>query len=160
MTSIAKVLVPNSEWLIQDEQEKIAGITKAKQGYAVFRKGNKLEFANLSEIKHQFGISLIEEDLRKIKDEQLQISDYVIYGFPCDSFPHEPLYSVKKKLPIYTKNLKSKSQYCAGYYSVKIRKGWINIFCPKLITLDRYPFHGPFKTESELLQYLNNNDQL
>lgn len=160
MTSIAKVLVPDSEWLVQDSQEKIAGIAKAENGYAIFRKGNKLEFANLSEIKHRFGISLIEDNLRKIEDAQLETSDYSIYGFPCDTEPHNPIYSIKKKLPIYAKNEQSKSQYCAGYYGVKIRKGWVNIYCPKLITLDRYTFRGPFKTELELTQYLSNISHL
>lgn len=161
MTSIAKVLVPDSEWLIQNEHAKIAGITKAKQGYTVFQKGNKLEFANLSEIKHRFGISLIEDETCKIEDAQLAVtSDYSIYGFPCDAEPHNPIYSIKKKLPIYSKNEQSKSQYCAGYYGVKIRKGWVNIYCPKLITLDRYAFRGPFKTELESTQYLSNINHL
>jgi hypothetical protein len=160
MTSIAKVLVPDSEWLIQDDQEKVAGITKAKKGYTVFRKGSKIEFTNLSEIKHHFGISLIERDLCKIKDEQSETNNYSIYGFPCDSMPYDPVYSVKKKLPIYTKGRKSKSHYCAGYYAVKIRRGWVNAYCPKLITLERYAYHGPFKSESELDQYLDNTIHL
>jgi hypothetical protein len=37
---------------------------------------------------------------------------------------------------------------------IKFRKGWVKSFCPKLITLERYPFHGPFKSESEMKQML------
>jgi hypothetical protein len=65
------------------------------------------------------------------------------------------MYNVKKKLPLFAKSDKSKSQYCAGYYVIKFRKGWVKSFCPKLITLERYPFQGPFKTESEMKSTLN-----
>jgi hypothetical protein len=40
--------------------------------------------------------------------------------------------------------------YCAGYYVIQFRKGWVKSFCPKLITLERYPYKGPFKTEEEM----------
>ena len=59
------------------------------------------------------------------------------------------------KVPLFAKSAKSKSQYCAGYYVIKFRKGWVKSFCPKLITLERYPFHGPYKTEIEMKAMLN-----
>ena len=49
----------------------------------------------------------------------------------------------------------SKSLYCAGYYIIKFRKGWVKSFCPKLITLERYQYQGPFKTETEMRSSLN-----
>ena len=88
---------------------------------------------------------------RKEKEE----NTYSIYDFPCSSKPYEPVYNLKKKLPLFAKSSKSKSQYCAGYYVIKFRKGWVKSFCPKLITLERYPFHGPFKTEIEMRNTLN-----
>jgi len=39
---------------------------------------------------------------------------------------------------------------------IKFRKGWVKSFCPKLITLERYPYFGPFKTENEMKITLNN----
>ena len=39
--------------------------------------------------------------------------------------------------------------------SVQFRKGWVKSFCPKLITLERYPFQGPYKTELEMRTVLN-----
>ena len=70
------------------------------------------------------------------------------------------MYSVRQKLPLYAKSAKSKSQYCAGYYVIKFRKGWVKSYCPKLITLERYPYHGPFKTETEMKSVLNNVNKL
>jgi len=62
---------------------------------------------------------------------------------------------VKRKLPLFTKSQKSKSLYCAGYYVIRFEKGWVKSFCPKLITVERYKTHGPFKTELEMRQELS-----
>jgi hypothetical protein len=78
-----------------------------------------------------------------------------VYEYPCGSKPHNPVYNIKKKLPIYAKSNKSKSLYCAGHYVIQFRKGWVKSFCPKLITLERYPFKGPFKTEEEMKTVLS-----
>jgi len=67
-----------------------------------------------------------------------------VYGFPVGSKPHNVLYNVPRKLPVYTKTSKSRSYYCAGYYLIKLKDEWETQFCPKLITVNRYPTQGPF----------------
>jgi hypothetical protein len=155
MNSTAKVLVPNKEWLVQDGRNKIGSISKIKKGYAFLRNGKQVNFNDLAEISAQFGVAVFEEKIKKVKSEQVENKNYAIYDFPCSSKPYDPMYNVKKKLPLFAKSDKSKSQYCAGYYVIKFRKGWVKSFCPKLITLERYPFQGPFKTESEMKSTLN-----
>jgi hypothetical protein len=155
MNSTAKVLIPNKEWLIQEGSKKVGGVSKDKKGYAFYKKGIKIPFKTLTEINTAFGVALSEENIKKIKEEAAENKNYAIYDFPCSSKPYGPVYNVKKKLPLFAKSDKSKSQYCAGYYVIKFRKGWVKSFCPKLITLDRYPFHGPYKTEVEMKAVLN-----
>jgi hypothetical protein len=155
MSSTAKVLVPNREWLVRDENNKIGAISKDKKGYAFYRKGNKFNFKSLADITSAFGIALFEENFKKIKEEAAENKSYAIYDYPCRSKPYEPVYNVKKKLPLFSKSDKSKCRYCAGYYVIKFKKGWVKSFCPKLITLDRYEFQGPFKTEAEMKSVLN-----
>lgn len=155
MNSTAKVLVPEKEWLVKNNKSKIGSISKSKKGYVFLHKGKTVKFRDLNEIQEQFGVALFEDSIKKIKNDS-DIKSYTIYDFPCSSKPYEPVYSVKEKLPLYAKSAKSKSQYCAGYYVIKFRKGWVKSFCPKLITLQRYPFHGPFKTETEMKSTLNN----
>lgn len=160
MNSTAKVLVPNKEWLVQDNQKKIGSISKAKKGYVFLRNGKQVPFKDLAEINSQFGIAIFEESVKKNKPEKVDTKEYSIYDYPCGSKPFEPVYNVQKKLPLFAKSDKSKSQYCAGHYVIKFRKGWVKSFCPKLITLERYPFHGPFKTEAEMKLALNNINKL
>ena len=63
-------------------------------------------------------------------------------------------FNVKNKLPLFTKSRKSKSLYCAGFYCIEFEKGWVKSFCPKLITLERYRYQGPFKTKIEMREAL------
>jgi hypothetical protein len=156
MNSTAKVLIPNKEWLIRNESQKIGSISKQKKGYSFIKNGKQVNFKSLADINAQFGIAIFEENIKKARTDAVENKNYVIYDFPCNSKPHNPVYNVKKKIPLFAKGNKSKSQYCAGYYIIKFRKGWVKSFCPKLITLERYPFRGPVKLESELKTLLNN----
>lgn len=152
MNVISKVLVPNKEWILAKQGQKIGSIAKDKKGYAFLKKGQKFEFKSLKEIKDELGVS----DLANAANAKLSPEEQNnIYGFPTSSKPFEPVYNVKKKLPLFAKSAKSKSQYCAGHYIIQFRKGWVKSFCPKLITLERYPFNGPYKTESEMKAMLN-----
>jgi hypothetical protein len=154
MNSTAKVLIPNKEWLLKDGTTKIGSVAKAKKGYVFLKKGKQVGFKDLAEINAQFGIAIFEESIKKSKKEVTEDS-HCIYDFPCRTQPFNPVYSVKDRLPLYTKNLKSKSRYCAGYYVIKFQKGWLKSFCPKLITLERNPYQGPFKTAQEMKVVLN-----
>ena len=153
MTSNAKTLIQNKEWLIQQDAKKIGSVAKSKKGYVLIRQGKTLPFKDLAEINAHLGVSIIDDSGKKIKKDS--IDTLSIYDFPCSSKPHQPVFNVRKKLPLFAKSDKSKSQYCAGYYTIKFRKGWVKSFCPKLITLERYPFHGPYKTEVEMKNMLN-----
>jgi hypothetical protein len=159
MNSTAKVLVPNKEWLVTDNDQKIGAISKDKKGYTFIHKGKSVGFKNLNDVKAQLGIVLFEEGIKKATGD-VDNKAYTIYDYPCSSKPFEPVYSVKEKLPLYAKSAKSKSRYCAGYYIIKFRKGWVKSFCPKLITLQRYPYNGPFKTEAEMKSMLNNVNKI
>lgn len=149
---ITKTLIPNKEWILKNQEEKIGSISKSKKGYNFFRKGTTLSIKNIDTIKEEFGVDLLTQNFTKF---EMDPAAYAIYDFPCSSKPFEPVYNLKKKLPLFAKSSKSKSQYCAGYYVIKFRKGWVKSFCPKLITLERYAFYGPYKTEQEMKNVLN-----
>jgi hypothetical protein len=153
MNFISKVVIPNKEWIIEDHGQKIGSVAKLKKGYEFFRRGQKINFKDLKTFTEEFGVTLAEG--KKTPIFEIEPVSYKIYEFPCSSKPFEAVYNVKKKLPLFAKSAKSKSQYCAGYYVIKFRKGWVKSFCPKLITLERYPFHGPYKTEIEMKAMLN-----
>ncbi len=151
MTTTAKVLIPNKSWLLEDDGHKIGTVIKQRSSYYILKNGQEIPIGNVRDVQEKLGITFT--DIPIVKKSNIS-SDYSVYDFPCNSRPYGAVYNIKRKLPIYAKSTKSKSQYCAGYYVIKFRKGWVKSFCPKLITLDRYPFHGPFKTEQEMKNML------
>lgn len=152
MTTIAKPLIPNKSWLLETDGLKIGTLSKERSSYSILKNGKKISIGTVKDVKEKLGIIFFDLG----NSPKPEIKEHSVYDFPCGSKPFGSVYDIRKKLPIYAKSTKSKSQYCAGYYVIKFRKGWVKSFCPKLITLDRYPFHGPFKTEQEMRQMLTN----
>lgn len=154
MTTV-KVIIPNKSWLIEERGEKLGTLNKEKSGYSILTHGQKYEIGNAKNVLEKLGIDITEQLVKTKKSVVTKELTNTVYDFPCSSKPYNPVYNVRKKLPIYSKSTKSKSQYCAGYYVIQFRKGWVKSFCPKLITLERYPFKGPFSTEQEMRQQLS-----
>jgi hypothetical protein len=139
----AKPLIPNKEWIIENDGRKLGTLSKEKSGYVFFSNGTKIEFHNLKEVEQAMEIHIVPPasvKASKTKD---------VYGYETKTIPHNPLYDVQRKLPIYTKSLKSTSRHCAGHYVIKFPKGWVKSHCPKLITLERYQYKGPFHSDQE-----------
>jgi hypothetical protein len=155
MNATAKVLVPNKVWIVEDSGTKLGTLNKEKKGYAFFRNGVKTELNDISEVKNKFGTEIFKDATDNSKPSLKATEIRSIYDYPCSSKPFNPVYNIRKKLPIYAKSAKSKSLYCAGYYVIKFRKGWVKSFCPKLITLERYAYQGPFKTEADMKNALS-----
>jgi hypothetical protein len=156
MSAVAKTLVPNKCWIVEDDGIRLGTLNKEKKGFSFYRNGVKIEIRDAGEVKRQIGLTQIDDLTKKAaKGSNKREVDLDVYDYPTASKPHNPVYNIVKKLPIYAKSGKSKSLYCAGYYVIQFRKGWVKSFCPKLITLERYPYQGPFKTEAEMRSVLN-----
>lgn len=155
MNILTKPLIPNKAWIVTNSREKIATLIKDKKGFTLNRKGRVFSANTLSEIKERFGITISEDDLVPKEVSVTTVTD--IYGYPVRVKAYNPLWNVQHKLPIYAKSEKSKSLYCAGYYVIKFPKLWGRAFCPKLITLERYPYIGPFKTEEDAKKAMGNS---
>jgi hypothetical protein len=143
-----KSLVKNKEWLLTNNKNKIGSIIREQNKFFFLKRGKKIEINNISDFEKNIGIEFNKtHPVVKINSNK---ESYKIYDYPCKTKPFEPVFNLKKKLPLFLKRNKSQSYYCAGYYLIKLKKGWVKNFCPKLITIDRNSFHGPFKTEEEL----------
>lgn len=158
MRSEAKILIPNKEWIIKSNDEKIGSVAKNKKGFTFLKKGKRINFQGLTDIEEQIGIKI--PSVESSRPIELFDQDYKIYDFPCGTKPYSPVFNIKKKLPLFYVSSKSKSQRCAGHYIIKFNKRWVKSFCPKLITLERYPYHGPYKTEQEVKQLLHEMNKI
>ena len=73
----------------------------------------------------------------------------IVYGHNVEGKVFNPLWDVKHRLPLFTREDKSKSWFAAGWYRVRKGRNWKTIQAPKLIMIQRYPYQGPFYSEAE-----------
>jgi hypothetical protein len=155
MTEIhAKPIIDDKFWIVEENGEKIATLRKNEDNRFVMSNETGVKiYQTKVDLTKEFGKNFFTVKILKESNNALPNE---VHGYPTSTSPHNPLYDVKRKLPLFTKSEDSKSLYCAGYYTIKFEKGWVKSFCPKLITLQRYPYNGPFKTEIEMKQVLSN----
>ena len=146
---IAKPVVKNKFWVVENSGKKIATIQAKEEGGFVYVHDEYREFfTSVKNIKQKYNIKF--SSIEKIKKENSK----GVYGYPITGKSFNEIWDVQRKLPIYTKTNKSKSQYCAGFYLVKLNGSWVESYCPKNITLNRYAFLGPFRTKNEAVSKL------
>jgi hypothetical protein len=151
----AKPIIPEKFWVVELDGEKFATLRREEDNRFVMSNelGIKI-YNNKQSLLKQFGNNFFVAKI--IKEATANVTPNIIHGFSTSVTPHNTMFDVKRKLPLFTKSQDSKSLYCAGYYIIKFDKGWVKSFCPKLITLQRYDYRGPFKTEIEMKQVLSN----
>lgn len=147
---IAKTVVKNKMWIVEAYTgTKVGNIMAVEEGGFVYLHDNQREqFATIKLLSKKYNIVFAKSE--KIKREKLD--SYDVYGFPTNTQPHNEVLDVQRYLPIYTKGSKSKSFFCAGYYIIKFSSTWVRAYCPKLITLNRYEYQGPFKTQDRMIE--------
>jgi hypothetical protein len=150
----AKPIIENKFWIVEQNGTRFATLRKDEEDRFVLSNTQGFEIYDSQEsITDRYGKEFFTVKIVKEADDSLPNE---VHGFPTSHAPHNTMYDIRKKLPLFTKSEDSKSLYCAGYYVIHFDKGWVKSFCPKLITLQRYKFQGPFKTEIEMKQVLSN----
>lgn len=148
----AKPVVNGKFWIVESNGIKVGVLKVTDQNKYVFSSKDKVEtFDSKKKLFDKFGKNFF---VTPTTAKSNKICD--IEGYPTTKAPHNAMFDIKRHLPLFTKSEKSKSVFCAGYYLIKFNKGWTRAFCPKLVTIERYPFEGPFATELEMKQRLAN----
>lgn len=149
---IAKPVIKNKFWIVEDQGTKIATIQAIEEGGFVYVQDQaRQKYASIKVLSKEHGIVF---DTGAVKKEKAAVTEHEVYGFPVGTRAWNTLWDVKHQFPVYTKTNKSKSYYCAGYYIIKFNNGWVKSYCPKFITLNRYEFKGPFKSKIEMQEQL------
>jgi hypothetical protein len=143
---LARTIVKNKCWVVESDGTKVATIlaNDGNKGVTLVHDGQREQFSSLKLLSDRYNIIIDKNKVTKVAKET-----HEVYGYPCENKPQNALWDVQHKLPVFTKGSKSKSFFCAGYYIVQFNNGWVKSYCPKLITLNRYPYQGPFKTQEE-----------
>jgi hypothetical protein len=150
----AKPIIENKFWIVEKDGEKFATLRKNDDNRFVLSNEEGIKIYDTKEsLTRQFGKDFFVAKIVKEADDALPNE---VHSYATSVTPHNAMFDIQRKLPLFTKSSDSKSLYCAGYYVIRFEKGWVKSFCPKLITLQRYEYKGPFKTELEMKQVLSN----
>jgi hypothetical protein len=150
----AKPIVDGKFWIVEQNGEKVATLHKKENNkFILSSTTGEVMFNKKQDLTKQFGDGFF---LTNSKVKVVNLEPRECHGYPTSCTPYNAMYDVRRKLPLFTKSNASKSLYCAGYYTIKFDKGWVKSFCPKAITIERYPYKGPFKNEMEMKQVLAN----
>lgn len=141
----AKPVIKNKFWIVENQGEKVATIQATPEGVVLVKDNQREKFVNFKLLSNKYNIKVSKGSI----GSRNAVKSYDVYGFPTNSKPYNAIYNVRKRLPYFTKNSKSKSYYCAGFYAVQLDDEWTTHFCPKSITVNRYPYYGPYKSQTE-----------
>lgn len=147
---IAKSVVKGKFWVVENNGKKIATIQATDAGFVYVHDNEREPFPSIKGLRNKYNITF---DIAKYKPAKEDT--HHCYGYPTSSRPHNQIWDVKRKYPLYTKSNESSSLYCAGYYAIKYNEVFITEYCPKNITTSRYESLGPFKTNQELQEFIN-----
>lgn len=151
MQLVAKPVLENKFWIVENDGQKVGTIRNNDQGVV-------LQVGDTNRIFNSI------TDLTDVRFEGKEVAtqpkqEYEVHGYACKTQPYNPIYDLKRKLPLYTKTENSQSFFCAGYYVVHWEDGSHSpSYCPKLITLSRYDYDGPFKTKLEMQETLRKSN--
>lgn len=153
----AKPILENRFWILESDGEKVGTICRQEDRRYMFScsDGTRI-FDTQQQLQKNFNGEWMWGSSISAPKEEKENEDNSVYDYPSKFKPYNMVFDVKRKLPLFNKSKKSKSLYCAGYYVIQFEKGWVRSYCPKLLTLDSYPFKGPFRTSLEMKTELSN----
>lgn len=141
----AKPIVENKFWILENDTGERIGTVSAAKDRVSYRVGNTSEdFPSFAEMQRLKNVTI---STKRNRDPKPTTKTTDVYGYPTNHSAYNQIWNVQHKLPLYTKTAKSSSYHCAGYYIIKFDKIWCKSSSPKLITLQRYQFLGPFKNK-------------
>jgi hypothetical protein len=149
MKFVAKPVLEDKFWILEDNGQKVGTIRSNENGVTLTVGKENHSFKKLEELKQKMKVSFTGKELAN--KEKLE---YEVHGYACKTQPYNAIFDLKRKLPLYTKTEDSQSFFTAGYYCIEFENGWVPAFCPKLITLGRNNYLGPFKTKLEMTETL------
>ena len=136
-------VIPDKFWITYNNQAVKTGTLSKQHTCFVWLKtdGDKIDMTDSD-------VALVFEF--EGKPELSSWHDMHVFGYPVikiETFNTQE----KDNLPCFTKTVGSSVFFAAGYYGINFDNGgWLDSFCPKLATLRKYEYIGPFKTETDM----------
>jgi len=139
---VAKPVIPNRYWILKQDNRKVGQIEADDSGVTVKIQNRVAGYKTIRMASREANIEFTKLSSAKPVANQ-------VHGFEVTGRVYNPVWDVKHRLPLFTRDTKSKSWYAAGWYMVKQHRAWKAVQNPKLITLQRYQYQGPFHSKEQ-----------
>jgi hypothetical protein len=141
---LAKPVVENQYWILKKDNRKIGQLEVAENGNCIIKiHDNVVSYKTVKMARKAVNIEFEPPEIATPAPPNM------VYGHEVNGQVHNPLWDVKRRLPLFTRDTKSKSWFAAGWYRVQQHRKWKIIHHPKLISLERYAYQGPFTSKEE-----------
>jgi len=148
MTIVAKPIIDKQFWILQENNRKIGNVEACQGGYQVRINNQVSQFKTMRMVEQKANVQF---ETHKHFGNVAPINQ--VHGYPVESRAYNGIWNIPQKIPMFTKTVKSKSWYAAGWYRVRCGRQWQTVMSPKLIMLQRYAYHGPFYTKEQADEY-------
>tara|TARA_B100000497_G_C7685903_1_gene415713 strand:- start:1366 stop:1875 length:510 start_codon:yes stop_codon:yes gene_type:complete len=134
----AREVVENSFWIVESNGTKVGTLRNKPEGYVFYENTSHTE--------------TVLDNLDRFRFEKQKIKKTVnasTNGYPTnvDTVYNEQL---QDTVAVYTKTATSTQHFAAGYWGILFPHGWRPSFCPRLKTLQGYPYIGPYTNEADM----------
>ena len=141
---LAKPVLENQYWILKKDNRKIGQLEVAENGNCTIRiNDNVVQYKTIKMAREAVNIAF------EPPEKATPAPANIVYGHNVEGMVYNPLWDVKRRLPLFTRDTKSKSWFAAGWYRVRQHRKWKMIQHPKLISLERYDYQGPFNSKEE-----------
>jgi hypothetical protein len=113
MTIVAKPVIDKQYWILKQNNQKVGVIEAVADGFDVKIKDNISRYKTIKMAGRSANIEF--EPAQKPKKEVTN----QVHGYEVSGKIYNPLWDVKHRLPLFTRDTKSKSWFAAGWYRVK-----------------------------------------
>jgi hypothetical protein len=137
-------VVENQYWILKKDNRKIGQLEVNEHGNCTIKiHDSVVSYKTIKMAREAIGIEF------EPPETATPVPSNTVYGHEVEGDVFSPLWDVKHKLPLFTREDRSKSWFAAGWYRVKQHRKWKVVQHPKLITLERYAYQGPFHTRED-----------
>jgi hypothetical protein len=134
-----KELIKDKFWIVESSSSKIGTIRRQDNVFEFFDQRDK----SITMLDTLDGFKTAE------RKADIKTQNQSLNGYPTNSAIVLPV--EHDSLPLFRKTEKGKTIYAAGYYILKYHgMGWQHAYCPKVETLDKYEYQGPYFTEWDM----------
>ena len=138
---LAMPVIADRYWILKKDNRKVGQIEAQDDGYTV-------KISNT--VKKYKTIKMLDRDIEFVPAVEIRPNpENQVYGYDTGQKVFNAMWDLQHRLPLFTQEENSKSWFAAGWYYVKKHRAWKMVQNPKLITLQRYSYQGPYHNKEE-----------